>query len=293
MTSSEEERLRTEIESFEQNAERLKRWLFESLRHPLTHDHSNDNSTTINHHEQQQQQQQQYRHLQRVTDVSSPIHLKHLIQKYCDRSQIREIQVAFEVCHSERYRAYFTIGRDQQNNNSNSMVDKIYDDALPSLTRNTKSNNKNNKTMNIKNNNIKGSGSGGGRIVLCTDKIKTKHELETVLTHELMHMFDHCAWRANFREEEQLTCSELRASAVGECVSRRNLYKENDDNNSTMDRAIGSRSSSLREQEQCARMHAIRNMQGYGHTRQKSEELVRKMFHKCYHQLLLNQQPQQ
>ena len=111
----------------------------------------------------------------------------------------------------------------------------------------------------------------GGRIVLCADKIKTRQEFETVLTHELMHMFDHCSWNANFRSEEELTCSELRASAVGECVPRRRKLQQ----------------PSMAEHEKCAKLHAIKNMQGYGHSKQKSEELVRNAFHKCYRHLLL------
>ncbi|KAJ0047463.1 hypothetical protein NL108_000918, partial [Boleophthalmus pectinirostris] len=77
-----------------------------------------------------------------------------------------------------------------------------------------------------------GTVSGGfdaasSQIVLCQNNINRQSHMNRVVTHELIHAFDHC--RANvdwFNNYRHLACSEIRAANLsGECSFSNELWR--------------------------------------------------------------------
>ena len=69
------------------------------------------------------------------------------------------------------------------------------------------------------------------QIVLCQNKFRSMHStqgkqraMEHLLSHELIHAYDHCRANANFYDApEHMMCSEIRAAALsGECMLKYN-----------------------------------------------------------------------
>ncbi|KAK0547907.1 Mitochondrial inner membrane protease atp23 [Tilletia horrida] len=55
-------------------------------------------------------------------------------------------------------------------------------------------------------------------IVICSNRVKSKNQMEQVLAHEMIHWFDHCRFHVNWDNLRHRACSEIRASALsGEC----------------------------------------------------------------------------
>ncbi|XP_070559298.1 mitochondrial inner membrane protease ATP23 homolog [Ptychodera flava] len=63
-----------------------------------------------------------------------------------------------------------------------------------------------------------GFDSESSQIVLCQNNIQTQAGMDRVLTHELIHAFDHCRAKVNWNDVRHLACSEIRAANLsGEC----------------------------------------------------------------------------
>ncbi|XP_072181927.1 mitochondrial inner membrane protease ATP23 homolog [Diadema setosum] len=57
-----------------------------------------------------------------------------------------------------------------------------------------------------------------GQIVLCENKSPSQRILSTLLTHELIHAYDHCRAKVDWTDLRHLACSEIRASSLsGDC----------------------------------------------------------------------------
>ncbi|OAX38948.1 hypothetical protein K503DRAFT_769956 [Rhizopogon vinicolor AM-OR11-026] len=64
--------------------------------------------------------------------------------------------------------------------------------------------------------------SGGfhpaGAIILCQGHFGDKKHMEDTLTHELVHMYDHCKFNVDWRNLRHHACSEIRANSLsGDC----------------------------------------------------------------------------
>lgn len=55
------------------------------------------------------------------------------------------------------------------------------------------------------------------KIVVCADKMSSALEIREVLTHEMIHAFDHCVRRRDLTAVSELACSEIRAAREAEC----------------------------------------------------------------------------
>ncbi|XP_054750728.2 mitochondrial inner membrane protease ATP23 homolog [Lytechinus pictus] len=57
-----------------------------------------------------------------------------------------------------------------------------------------------------------------GQIVLCENKSPSQRILSTLLTHELIHAYDHCRAKVDWTDIRHVACSEIRASSLsGDC----------------------------------------------------------------------------
>ncbi|KAF9235377.1 peptidase M76 family-domain-containing protein [Melanogaster broomeanus] len=70
--------------------------------------------------------------------------------------------------------------------------------------------------------------SGGfnpaGAIVLCQGHFAEKKHMEDTLTHELIHMYDHCKFKVDWYNLRHHACSEIRANSLsGDCRWLREL----------------------------------------------------------------------
>jgi len=70
--------------------------------------------------------------------------------------------------------------------------------------------------------------SGGfnpaGAIVLCQGHFADKKHMEDTLTHELIHMYDHCKFKVDWFNLRHHACSEIRANSLsGDCKWLREL----------------------------------------------------------------------
>ncbi|KAF8551099.1 hypothetical protein OG21DRAFT_1598597 [Imleria badia] len=70
--------------------------------------------------------------------------------------------------------------------------------------------------------------SGGfhpaGAIVLCQNHPSSKRQMEDTLTHELVHMYDHCKFNVDWHNLRHHACSEIRANSLsGDCRYMREL----------------------------------------------------------------------
>jgi len=68
-----------------------------------------------------------------------------------------------------------------------------------------------------------GKGMAGGydrktnQIVLCTDYCQDIERVTATLSHELVHMYDHCTTTINFGDINHLACTEVRAANLVDC----------------------------------------------------------------------------
>lgn len=63
------------------------------------------------------------------------------------------------------------------------------------------------------------SRSGGfspdGAIILCQGRFIDRKHMENTLTHELVHMYDHCKFKVDWLNLRHHACSEIRANSLG------------------------------------------------------------------------------
>ena len=55
-------------------------------------------------------------------------------------------------------------------------------------------------------------------VVLCANNIYSEGHMTDVVTHELIHAFDHCRGKVDFKDPRHLACTEIRAANLsGDC----------------------------------------------------------------------------
>lgn len=121
-----------------------------------------------------------------------------------------------------------------------------------------------------------GTVSGGfdaasSQIVLCQNNIHKQSHMNRVVTHELIHAFDHCRahvdWFNSFRH---LACSEIRAANLsGDCSFSTELFRFN----------LG-----LKEhQQECVRGRAVRSILAVRKiSREEAQKIVNEVFDSCF-----------
>lgn len=84
----------------------------------------------------------------------------------------------------------------------------------------------------------------GGQIKLCADSLASKGHMEDVLSHELIHAYDHRRFHVDWKDLRHIACTEIRANALsGDCKWTREI-----------DRHIF---NFARQRQVCARRRAI------------------------------------
>ena len=57
------------------------------------------------------------------------------------------------------------------------------------------------------------------QVVICQNKCKNPKQVEEILSHELVHLYDFCTAKLDFSNVEHLACTEIRASSLVSCSS--------------------------------------------------------------------------
>lgn len=55
------------------------------------------------------------------------------------------------------------------------------------------------------------------QIVICQNNTKSAGIVQGILTHEMIHMFDYCNNKIDFKNLEHLACTEIRAANLTHC----------------------------------------------------------------------------
>ncbi|KAG7153413.1 Mitochondrial inner membrane protease ATP23-like [Homarus americanus] len=55
------------------------------------------------------------------------------------------------------------------------------------------------------------------QVVICQNVTRSEGMTQGVLTHELIHMFDYCRNKLDFKNLEHLACTEIRAANLAHC----------------------------------------------------------------------------
>ncbi|KAK3911085.1 Mitochondrial inner membrane protease ATP23-like protein [Frankliniella fusca] len=55
------------------------------------------------------------------------------------------------------------------------------------------------------------------QVVVCQNNVVREDIMATIVTHELIHMFDHCVNNTDFKKPEHLACTEIRAINLTSC----------------------------------------------------------------------------
>ncbi|PLW14051.1 hypothetical protein PCANC_01994 [Puccinia coronata f. sp. avenae] len=67
-------------------------------------------------------------------------------------------------------------------------------------------------------NEVNPSSLTGGQVKLCADSLASKGHLEDVLSHELIHAYDHRRFQVDWTNLRHIACTEIRANALsGDC----------------------------------------------------------------------------
>jgi len=68
----------------------------------------------------------------------------------------------------------------------------------------------------------------GGQVRLCADSLASKGHLEDVLSHELIHAYDHRRFQIDWTNLRHIACTEIRANALsGDCKWTREVDRHN------------------------------------------------------------------
>ncbi|XP_066447807.1 mitochondrial inner membrane protease ATP23 homolog [Eleutherodactylus coqui] len=124
-----------------------------------------------------------------------------------------------------------------------------------------------------------GSVSGGfdaetSEIVLCQNNIHSQSHMDRVVTHELIHAFDHCRAHVDwFNNVRHLACSEIRAANLsGDCALTNEISRFN---------------FGLKQHHQdCVRDRALRSILAVRHiSREAAAKAVDNVFDSCFNDL--------
>lgn len=55
------------------------------------------------------------------------------------------------------------------------------------------------------------------QVVMCMNNVKKPQAMATIMAHEMIHMFDHCVNKTDFKSPAHLACTEIRAINLTSC----------------------------------------------------------------------------
>ncbi|XP_040199853.1 mitochondrial inner membrane protease ATP23 homolog isoform X1 [Rana temporaria] len=121
-------------------------------------------------------------------------------------------------------------------------------------------------------NNVAGGfDSATSEVVLCQNTIGSQSQMNKVVTHELIHAYDHCRAHADFLNNIQhLACSEIRAASLsGDCSLTNEMLRLK---------------FGVKEHHQaCVREHAVQSiLAGRKISRETAEKAVEEVFDTCF-----------
>ncbi|KAF8167221.1 metalloprotease ATP23 [Crassisporium funariophilum] len=65
-----------------------------------------------------------------------------------------------------------------------------------------------------------------GAVILCAGKFMHDQHMESTITHELIHMYDHCRFKVDWQNLRHHACSEIRANNLSrDCIFTRELQR--------------------------------------------------------------------
>lgn len=109
------------------------------------------------------------------------------------------------------------------------------------------------------------------QIVICQNNPGTDH-IQGILTHEMIHMFDHCTNHLDFRNLEHLACTEIRAANLAHC-SFMGAYMQGDADFFNV----------KQKHQDCVKTKALFSLLAVRHvTKEEAISVIEKVFPKCY-----------
>lgn len=114
------------------------------------------------------------------------------------------------------------------------------------------------------------------QIVICQNLVTSKGMVQGVLTHELIHMFDACRAKVDFKDNKHLACSEIRAANLSQCSFL-----------SAMADGMASPFKIAKTHQECVKNKAIHSVLAVREKLTKDEvtNIVESVFEKCYNDL--------
>lgn len=106
-------------------------------------------------------------------------------------------------------------------------------------------------------------------VVVCQNHVKDQETMNRTLLHELIHAFDHCRAKVNWKNCEQHACSEVRAAALsGDCHWKYEIARGN---------------MNFRKQHQmCVKRRAKLSVAYNDACQGKDDECIERIFERCY-----------
>lgn len=108
-------------------------------------------------------------------------------------------------------------------------------------------------------------------ILLCSNKIFSYNQMQDILSHELIHSWDHHRFKVDWNNLKHHACSEIRAANLsGDCKFFREFARGN----------VGFN----KHQQECVRRRAILSLQANFNCRsaEQAESVVNQVFESCY-----------
>ncbi|TMW60423.1 hypothetical protein Poli38472_000465 [Pythium oligandrum] len=106
-------------------------------------------------------------------------------------------------------------------------------------------------------------------VVLCQNHIADQEWMDRTVAHELIHAFDHCRAKLDWKSCEHHACSEVRAAALsGDCDWKNEFFRKN---------------FNIAKQHQiCTRRRAKLSITNNEECKGKEDECLDKIFDSCY-----------
>lgn len=110
------------------------------------------------------------------------------------------------------------------------------------------------------------------QIVICQNNAKIEGIVGSVLTHEMIHMFDYCRNHLDFKNIDHLACTEVRAANLTYCSFMSAMIDG--------DAALW---DIKKRHQECVRRRAMLSvLAARGVTVEEATAAVERVFHKCY-----------
>lgn len=113
------------------------------------------------------------------------------------------------------------------------------------------------------------------QIVICQNTARSEGLTQGVLTHELIHMFDYCRNKLNFKNIDHLACTEVRAANLAHCSFISAV--------SQGDASIGKIAKAHQDCVKTKAMWSVITTRNVG--KEEAREAVDRVFDRCYNDL--------